>query len=266
GSWSGDVDWSQESYPVNPGVTTFKWDYVKDSAYTSGSDCAWIDEIIFPALGGTNGAPSILISTDALNFPEILQSETATLPITITNTGTAVMLGSMQIEEPFFLSPAGTDLLTEMEFVIQSGSSLEMDVMFNPNGLFGNFSGILVINSDDPEAETTIIPLMGTAIHVSNEDQITPLVTELKNNYPNPFNPSTTIHFSIKDSAPVRIEVYNILGQRVRTLVNETKKAGVHSVTWNGTDDSGRNVSSGIYFYRMNSGKYTSTKKMIMLK
>ncbi|MEN6445094.1 MAG: choice-of-anchor J domain-containing protein [Candidatus Cloacimonas sp.] len=102
---------------------------------------------------------------------------------------------------------------------------------------------------------------------VSNEDELASMVrTELKGNYPNPFNPETTIFYSVKDHTPVTIDVYNLKGQKVTTLVNETKAPGDYSVVWKGLDENNRPVSSGVYFFKMNAGKYSSTKKMIMMK
>jgi len=102
---------------------------------------------------------------------------------------------------------------------------------------------------------------------VDNEDEIAPaFTTALQANYPNPFNPTTTIRYSVKDDAPVAIEIYNLKGQKVKTLVSESKTAGEHTAVWNGTDDSGRQVSTGVYFYKMNAGKYSATRKMIMMK
>ncbi len=99
------------------------------------------------------------------------------------------------------------------------------------------------------------------------DDVIIPVVaTELQGNYPNPFNPETTIRYSVKETVPVSIEVYNLKGQLVRTLVNEVKTAGNYSVVWNGRDSHNQPVSSGVYFYKMNAGKYSNTKKMIMMK
>ncbi len=101
----------------------------------------------------------------------------------------------------------------------------------------------------------------------ANGDITVPVVaTELKSNYPNPFNPETNIAFSMKEAANVSIEVYNVKGQLVRTLLNDVKEAGNHTVVWNGKDNNGRGVSSGVYYYKMNTGKYSSTKKMIMMK
>ncbi len=93
-----------------------------------------------------------------------------------------------------------------------------------------------------------------------------PLNTELSGNYPNPFNPTTTISFALSTQEKVTIDIYNIKGEKVKTLLNETREAGFYTVEWNGKDNYGRNISSGVYFYNMRSGNYSATRKMIMLK
>ncbi len=99
------------------------------------------------------------------------------------------------------------------------------------------------------------------------EDPIIPMQTELFNNYPNPFNPETTISFSTtKSTERTELIVYNLKGQKVKTLINEKLVIGNHSVIWNGKDDSGKFVSSGVYFYKMKTGSYQQTKKMILMK
>ena len=93
-----------------------------------------------------------------------------------------------------------------------------------------------------------------------------PLNTALKDNYPNPFNPTTTISFSLKEAGFVSINIFNMKGQLVKTLVNENLDAAYHNVVWNGKDNRNKTASSGIYFYKMRSSNYTSTKKMILMK
>jgi len=88
----------------------------------------------------------------------------------------------------------------------------------------------------------------------------------LYQNYPNPFNPVTNIAYNIPTRSHVTIEVYNILGQKIRTLVDETKSAGDYYATWDGDESYGQKVSTGIYFYRFQSGDFVETKKMILLK
>ncbi|MCB5249969.1 MAG: T9SS type A sorting domain-containing protein, partial [Candidatus Cloacimonetes bacterium] len=90
--------------------------------------------------------------------------------------------------------------------------------------------------------------------------------TKLHKNYPNPFNPSTTISFSVIEATHVKIEIYNTAGQKVRTLVNDVRAIGNHSIVWNGHDDSGKNVGSGVYFYRMTTPKFSATQKMLLMK
>ncbi len=95
----------------------------------------------------------------------------------------------------------------------------------------------------------------------------------LHQNYPNPFNPKTTIRFSVgagavgdQTAVPVRLQIFNLLGQAVKTLVNDVRTPGLYGVEWDGTDLRGNKVSSGIYFYRLVSGKFSETKKMMFLK
>lgn len=94
-----------------------------------------------------------------------------------------------------------------------------------------------------------------------------PTEYSLLQNYPNPFNAETVIKFGLKKPSDVSVEVYNILGQRVKTLINNEKMtAGVKEVTWNGRDDKGNDVASGIYFYRLKTAEFTDIKKMVLLK
>lgn len=90
---------------------------------------------------------------------------------------------------------------------------------------------------------------------------------ELHQCYPNPFNPLTTISFSLRERAHVTLKIYNAAGQLVRTLLDEPRDVGTHSdVKWDGTDDSGDLVSSGVYFYRLSAGEFSQTKKMVLVK
>ncbi|MCX6830243.1 MAG: T9SS type A sorting domain-containing protein [candidate division Zixibacteria bacterium] len=93
-----------------------------------------------------------------------------------------------------------------------------------------------------------------------------PKTFQLAQNYPNPFNPATTIEYSLPQRSDVVIEIFDILGRKVRQLVNETKAAGVYQVTWNGTDQSGVPVSTGIYLYRIQAGEFVESRKMLLIK
>ncbi len=122
-------------------------------------------------------------------------------------------------------------------------------------------------------AEMTRIPLSmlvsqnGSAVMVNVEDN--PLMTTrfiLYPNYPNPFNPSTTIRYQLATDDRVSLKIYNTLGQEIRTLVSGRKEAGVHDVTWNGRDHAGHIVASGVYIYRLQAGSQVKSGKMILTK
>jgi hypothetical protein len=85
-------------------------------------------------------------------------------------------------------------------------------------------------------------------------------------NYPNPFNPSTTIPFLLPDPGIVTLIVYDITGCKIRTLVSERMSAGTHSVNWDGRDDNGQPVGSGVYLSRLRAGKLTATGRMLLVK
>jgi len=106
-------------------------------------------------------------------------------------------------------------------------------------------------------------------IDVTVSDIDTPIpqvVNALQANYPNPFNPETTIKYSVKTNTHVTLEIFNVKGQKVRTLVNGPVEAGNRQVIWNGIDDRGQGVASGVYFYRMKTDDYTATKRMMLIK
>jgi hypothetical protein len=88
----------------------------------------------------------------------------------------------------------------------------------------------------------------------------------LEANIPNPFNPSTTIRYEVAESGPASIRVYDVSGKLVRTLVNRSHDVGPYETRWDGRDDSGRRVASGVYFYRLESGRFTQTRRMVLLK
>jgi hypothetical protein len=107
----------------------------------------------------------------------------------------------------------------------------------------------------------------------TRKDQVSSLIESsipvkpfLEQNYPNPFNPATEIRYGLSDDTWVTLKVFNLLGQELATLVNEFQKAGARSVKWNGTNDAGSKIGSGVYIYRLTSGKFVQFGKMTMVK
>jgi hypothetical protein len=119
-----------------------------------------------------------------------------------------------------------------------------------------------VQNLDDKEAlQGTKVMVTALAPMGADDDVALPSETRLLGNYPNPFNPATMIQFSLKGAGIVHLEVFNVLGQSVATLIDGLMEAGHHSVVWNGND-----ASSGIYFYKLTTDDTVSTKKMTLIK
>jgi flagellar hook assembly protein FlgD len=108
---------------------------------------------------------------------------------------------------------------------------------------------------------------IATVTHVETLSGAIPTEFRLEQNYPNPFNPSTTIRFGLPQEAVVRLVIYNMLGEPIRTLIDgEQLQAAHHQVRWDGRDDAGRSVPSGVYLYRMTAGSFQATKRMTLLK
>jgi hypothetical protein len=98
------------------------------------------------------------------------------------------------------------------------------------------------------------------------DDPLIPSNTALIGNYPNPFNPETKIEFSLLEAGNVDVVIYNIKGEKVKKLVDGKMVAGFHSAVWNGKDDNGKKVASGVYLYRFKTAEIDQTKKMMLIK
>ncbi|MCK5052229.1 MAG: choice-of-anchor D domain-containing protein [Candidatus Cloacimonetes bacterium] len=258
--WAGNIAWSQVTYSVSAGTVEFKWAYEKDGSVSNGSDCSWIDEIVFPSVGGGN-TPIISLSTEEIDFGDVSIGETATEQLTIFNMGTVELSGTITAPNGF------SSELTN--YSVEAGGDIVIDIEFTPTEAIV-YSGDLVITSNDPNQSEVTVALSGTGVTSGNDFDLIPTITELTGNYPNPFNPTTNINFSLKADSRVSLMIYNVRGQKVRTLVNDNMQAGYHSIVWDGRDDSGKSVSSGVYFNGFDAadiaGDYTSVKKMILLK
>lgn len=97
-------------------------------------------------------------------------------------------------------------------------------------------------------------------------ESVIPKEFELEQNYPNPFNPSTTIRYNLKENAKVTLIIYNTLGQIVKTLVDRDETVGIKNISWDGKDEFGKQVASGIYIYKLKAGNTVFTRKMLFIK
>jgi hypothetical protein len=146
--------------------------------------------------------------------------------------------------------------------------SLPNRILFTPIAE-GMHEGYLVAVDSISGITKDIVKLSGKTtgyvdVHESNEQL--PFDYRLYENYPNPFNSSTEIRYSIRSRSHVMVSIYNLLGQKIRTLVDEEKPAGNYIITWNGTANNGDEVATGIYFYQIRTRDYVETRKMMLLK
>jgi hypothetical protein len=117
--------------------------------------------------------------------------------------------------------------------------------------------------------------ILGTQEYAESHNEgipLVPLAYALEQNYPNPFSlaaankPATTIRYQLSKRSPVVLEIYNVLGQRLRTLVNGVQNTGPYAVSWDGLDETGRAVASGVYLYRLRAGEFIATRKLVLTR
>ncbi|MCH7964009.1 MAG: choice-of-anchor B family protein [Bacteroidetes bacterium] len=155
--------------------------------------------------------------------------------------------------------------LSSMEGSLNSGEADTIEVTFDTNGLEKNqtYNGFIAVTTNVAGNEFVTIPVSlftGPPVSV-DEEELVPIGFELMQNYPNPFNPSTIIKYSVPENGFVKLSVYNLVGEEVSVLVNQEVDAGFYEVTFNAA-----NLSSGIYFYRLQAGNTIQIKKMVLLK
>lgn len=140
-------------------------------------------------------------------------------------------------------------------------------VKVNQNGqlILKNFSSVMMLNRIKIQPTSEMPPLPPNS-EIHNPQFAIPKEFALEQNYPNPFNPSTTIKWQIPKAAFVTLKIYDLLGKEIKTLVNEAQVNGIYQAVWIGDNNSGKKVSSGIYFYQLRSGDFVETKKMLLIK
>ena len=151
---------------------------------------------------------------------------------------------------------------------IRANNGISVYLTFNLSAMADtNDVGDPYILPDAYQLLYNILHYFQNAVNSINYNNLTNAITyELKANYPNPFNPSTNIEYSLKNTSEVSLVIYNLLGEKVRTLVNETQAADRYRITWDGTNDIGLKVASGIYIYKLTAGNFTDSQKMILMK
>ena len=179
--------------------------------------------------------------------------------------------GSLPIRAPVTFGPAG---LTVRVFNVQFMYEYEQVAGLSAEQLHiarfenGQWRPLPSKVDEDTRTVSAFTDRMGTfRLQWSEQPDINiPVQYILEHNYPNPFNSRTVIPFSLKNDVFTELRIYDVLGREIRTLRSEFLPAGYYITIWNGTDSSGRVVPSGVYYYRLQAGSHSETKKMVFIK
>ena len=183
--------------------------------------------------------------------------------LTFVEVSTDRPLGGGELASPQVLSDAGGVLTLAAHGEVLSDGEVGLHLVFRAATEIEN----TVVEITASELADGALAVNRLALPVPVSLQTRPEVFSLVDNYPNPFNPATTIRYALPQAADVELTVYNVVGQPVRTLVAEAQSAGRYVVEWDATDDRGYSVSSGMYFYRLQAGDaFRQVKKMLLLK
>ena len=226
--------------------------------------------------GGTDAATlSITASPDkALNLTLDCTGPVRGLQFTLSKTAADIVLGKPVVtgNNGELLLASNTNANGAVTYVIArlDGQALDLSgeallsIPYTVNGQPNKAVEIGLNNSKLAGMHGELIPVVERSTVI--DFAVMPSRYALHQNYPNPFNPVTDIKFDLPNAGSVQLVIYNITGQKIRTLVSESLEAGFHQIRWNGMNDRNETVATGMYFYQLTAGKYTATKKMVILK
>ena len=166
---------------------------------------------------------------------------------------------------PMGFSAWQDDEQTEVEDGFVNEDKMIIRIWDLENNIEINAENIEFSGSDRFNSEAPYLWINNITVN-SARKEIVPEKYDLFGNYPNPFNPTTTIFFRLSERSKVVLEIFNIKGQKIRTLLNEDRSKGEHRIIWDGKDNNGKKVVSGIYSYRIKSKNINVTRKMVLIK
>ncbi|HPR16645.1 MAG TPA: PKD domain-containing protein [Candidatus Cloacimonadota bacterium] len=239
-AWDFDNDGNIDSVEQNP---LFTYDQAGD--YT----------VTLTVTDVTGGYTSTETKEDYISVGESVVADFSATPLS----------GIAPLEVQF--TDASTGSITSWAWDFENDGTIDSNEQ-NPTHTYtsGGTYTVSLLVSDGTSTDTKVRNNYISVTEVGNDVNLITFIT-LDQNYPNPFNPETTISFTTLNSSEyTQIDIYNLKGQKVRQLVSAQLTAGPHAVVWNGTDDQGNIVPSGVYIYRMKSGDFQQTRKMILMK
>ncbi|MCX6235048.1 MAG: M14 family zinc carboxypeptidase [Bacteroidetes bacterium] len=225
--WSGEKDWAMVTYPVSDGTHTFKWQYLKDVTTSSGSDCGWIDLIMFPPL-----------TPDHLGVVKGLVTNVTTgIPVEGASVGGAMITGTDGNYLLDLIQGTYTICVTHPEY-----DTLCMEAVIYEN--------------DTTEVNYELMPTSGFS---ETKEQWPDIIVR-----PNPFNAATAFIVTLQDAGKISLEIFDSRGKMIKTLYNGTLANGSHTFIWQGDDSHYHLLPDRLYIYKLVTDKVTRTGKLIL--
>ncbi|MBM2846096.1 MAG: hypothetical protein HW407_1408, partial [Bacteroidetes bacterium] len=214
-------------------------------------------------ISGSSPTPSLYLSHTVQGFGSVSADTSRERFLFVTSTS----INEVRIDTIYTKTPRFAFLpLPVFPFNLKSGDTLNATMRFTPQTV-GSYTDTLLIFNNTAFSPARVI-LIGTGETPTGVDRLSGIVAryDLLQNYPNPFNPETTIEFQIPETSPVKLEIIDVLGRSVRILLTGEANPGKYRVRWDGTNDAGMKVASGVYVYRLSAGSYEASRKVVLLK
>lgn len=253
---SGEVDWTRFATQVDPGLHTFRWQYDKSWTGSAGDDAAWLDSVVLPG-----GAPLVPVAvpmpwTIALTL-EV--DELATVPLVVMNQGAAALAVEATV--------TGWASIADGAVVVPPYDYHAYAVDIDATGLaVGYHTTNVVLASDDPVNPVLHVQLQLTVTDGTTAIDDLPDVFALLGAVPNPFNPQTTVRYTLPVAGTVSLQLFDVRGHLVRTLADGVRPAGPNEVRWDGCNHDGQAVASGTYFVRLTAGELQQVKSLLLVR
>jgi hypothetical protein len=203
----------------------------------------------------TLAAAALAVAPGSLDFGQVPVGEISSMSVLVQNIG-----GQTLDVTDILVDDAAFSVTPPTSFSLAALDTHRVYVEFSSPDT-GLYTGNLTFMSNDPLAPS--VSLTGEAVSVTGvgEGDQLPAKTELLQSYPNPFNPSTNIVYRVDSQQSIVLTVHDVLGQEIATLVNEVKRSGTYTATWDATG-----FASGVYYYRLTAGSYIETRKLVVAK
>jgi endonuclease I len=201
--------------------------------------------------------PNIVVSQSTINFGEAVAGDTIQWQLLIRNSG----LSTLSVLNIGLQSATPNFQIGSFVNAVPADSFQQVMIRFTPTTPGQTYSNTIVVQSNDPGEGIINIPIVGTSTTTSVSNNSTPAGFTLSQNYPDPFNPTTTIEFVLPSQSQTRLFIYDLLGREIATLIDGVMPAGDHSVVWNASG-----IASGVYLYTLTSGEHSITRKLVLIR